>query len=221
MNTDRSKAEEDLRVIRSLMERATIYRAISAPTALVAGLLSFLVSTAIYLNEETKLSWHQPIRPRQFATIWVVVLVVVLAANTFFVWREAKKAGRPFISPGMRLALGAVVPCLLIPAAFTGWFFTTGYLGARDLDLVVLWIAFYGLALLSTAFFAPQSLVLLGWAFLLSGLAVPALTNRLETVTSNLPNLAMGITFGIYHLVYAACTWPRGRALATEQFAAE
>ena len=36
---ERTRAEEHLRVIRSLMERATIYRAISAPTALVGGLL--------------------------------------------------------------------------------------------------------------------------------------------------------------------------------------
>ena len=43
MNNERSKAEEDLRVIRSLMERATVYRAISAPAALVAGLLSILL----------------------------------------------------------------------------------------------------------------------------------------------------------------------------------
>ena len=35
----RAKAEHDLRVIRSLMERATVYRAISAPTALLGGLL--------------------------------------------------------------------------------------------------------------------------------------------------------------------------------------
>ena len=36
----RSEAEEHLRVIRSLMEKATIYRAISAPTALLGGVLS-------------------------------------------------------------------------------------------------------------------------------------------------------------------------------------
>ena len=34
---ERLAAEEHLRVIRSLMERATVYRAISAPTALVGG----------------------------------------------------------------------------------------------------------------------------------------------------------------------------------------
>ena len=50
MDQERSKAEEDLRVIRSLMERATVYRAISAPAALVAGFLSIFAAAAIYLN---------------------------------------------------------------------------------------------------------------------------------------------------------------------------
>jgi hypothetical protein len=36
--SERSAAEEHLRVIRSLMERTTIDRAISAPTALVGWL---------------------------------------------------------------------------------------------------------------------------------------------------------------------------------------
>ena len=180
---DRSNAEEDLRIIRSLMERATIYRAISAPTALVAGLLAILASAAIHVHDEIM---HLPaIGPRQFASVWLVI------------------------------------PCLLIPTAFTGWFFTTGFLGAQELDLVVLWIAFYGLALLSTQLFAPRSLALLGWAFLLSGLAVPAMTNTLENLTDNLPNLAMGITFGCYHLVYAICVWIRGRARTADQLAPE
>jgi magnesium-transporting ATPase (P-type) len=221
MSNEPAKAEEDLRVIRGLMERATIYRAISAPTALVAGFLSILAATAIYLNDETHFTLGQAIRPREFATIWLVVLILAVIANTFFVWRGARKSGRPFISSGMKLALGAIVPCLLIPAAFTGWFFTTGYLGAQELNLVVIWIVFYGLALLSTALFAPRSLVLLGWAFLLSGLAVPAFTNTLEAITANLPNLAMGITFGLYHLVYAISAWPRGHEIASEQLAVE
>jgi hypothetical protein len=208
--SDRSSAEEDLRVIRGLMERATIYRAISAPTALVGGLLALGVSIAIHVHDETL---RRPaIRPREAAIIWLVVLALVLIANTFFVWREASNEGRPFISSGMRLALRAVIPCLLIPAAFTAWFFTTGFLGGQELDLVVIWIAFYGLALLSTQLFAPRSLALLGWVFLLSGLAVPAMADTLENLTDNLPNSAMGFTFGCYHLVYALCVWIRGRA---------
>jgi hypothetical protein len=216
---ERLSAEENLRVIRSLMERATIYRAISAPTALIAGLLSILAAAAIFLSENNALG--RPIYARQFAVIWMVVLIFSLAANTFFVWREARKTGRPFVSPGMKLALRAIAPCLLIPAAFTGWFFTTGYLGGQELELVVVWVAFYGLALLSTALFAPHSLAVLGWAFLFTGLSVPALVNWIEGLPGDVPNLAMGITFGLYHLIYAAATWPRKRAREAAQIAIE
>jgi hypothetical protein len=211
VNDDRSRAEEDLRIIRSLMERATVYRAISAPTALLGAVLSIATAVVIYWNNEINLVFGRVIRDRQFAEIWLAVLVVMLLANTFFIWREARRTNRPFVSAGMKLALGAIAPCLLVPAAFTAWFLTTGYLGGVDLDLVVVWIVSYGLALLSTTVFSPRSLTLLGWAFLVSGLAVPALENVIETSSADLPILAMGVTFGLYHLVYAACTWPRGR----------
>ena len=217
---ERLSAEKNLRVIRTLMERATMYRAISAPTALVAGLLSILAASAIFLSE-ANLTVGRPIRSRQFAVTWIIVLILSLAANTFFVWREARKTGRPFISPGMKLALRAIAPCLLIPAAFTGWFFTTGYLGGEELELVVVWVAFYGLALLSTTLFAPRSLAVLGWAFLFTGLSVPALVNWIEGLPGDIPNLAMGITFGLYHLIYAAATWPRKRASEAAQIAIE
>ncbi len=209
MDDDRSRAEEDLRIIRSLMERATIYRAISAPTALVAAILSIGAAVLIYWNNEIGLLFDRVTRDRQFAEIWVVVLILTVAVNTFFIWREARRNGRPFVSPGMKLALRSIVPCLLVPAAFTSWFFTTGYLGGVELDVVVVWIVSYGLALLSTTLFAPRSLTLLGWAFLVSGLAVPALMNIFESSSADLPVLAMGITFGFYHLIYAALTWPR------------
>jgi hypothetical protein len=213
MNDERSKAEEDLRVIRSLMERATVYRAISAPAALVAGLLSIFAAAAIHLDLVTSFG------TRKFAVIWLIVLALALLANVFFIWREAKKGDRPFISSGMKLALRAIAPNLLIPTAYTVWFFASGY--ATEYALAVVWIAFYGLALLSTGFFAPRSLVFLGWGFLLSALALPALENGFEQPPSNLPNLAMGITFGLYHLVYAVCAWPRKRADEIEQFAVE
>lgn len=215
------KAEEDLHVIRSLMERATIYRAISAPTALVGGLLSILAAAAIYWNNEVNSLFGRAIRGRDFVKIWIAVLIVALIANSFFIWREARRNGRPFISSGMKLALSAIVPCLLIPAAFTAWFFSTGYLGAAELELVIVWVVSYGLALLSTALFAPRSLAMLGWAFLLSGLAVPALTNLVDYFSIDLPLVAMGVTFGVYHLIYAVCTWPWNRAARTAQTAIE
>jgi hypothetical protein len=218
MDQERSKAEHDLRVIRSLMERATVYRTISAPAALVAGFLSIFAAAAIYLNDKS-VDWA--VQGRAFAAIWLVVLVLAVAANAFFIWREAKKDGRPFISSGMKLSLRAIAPTLLVPAAVTLWFLVSGYKGAAEQELVVVWIAFYGLALLSTALFAPRSLVCLGWAFLLTALALLALRNAAGDLSANLPNIAMGITFGLYHLIYAVCAWPRKRADEIEQFAVE
>ena len=219
--TERTSAEENLRVIRTLMERATTYRAISAPSALVAGILSSLAAGAVYYNNEVRLVIGRAVRPREFALLWILVLIVAALANAFFVWREAQAAGRPFVSAGMKLALRAIAPNLLIPAVFTLWFFQTGYLGARELELVAVWVAFYGLGLLSTAMFAPRSLAVLGWAFLLSSLSIPVLMSAIDNLTDDVPNTVMAVTFGLYHLVYAVATWPRPGAEAEASMTGE
>jgi hypothetical protein len=63
--------------------------------------------------------------------------------------------------------------------------------------------------------------VYLGCAFLLSALAIPAIRNVIGDLPANLPNVAMGVTFGLYHLIYAVCAWPWKRADEIEQFAVE
>ncbi len=211
---ERARAEEHLRIIRALMERATVYRAISSPTALVGGILALGVSIGLHYAAKSP-DWISYTYSKKFAFVWLGLLVVMLAVNTFFVWREANRAGRPFISSGMRLAIRAFAPCLLIPAATTIWFLRQGYLGDTEILLVTCWIAFYGLALLSTTFFAPRSLSILGWAFLLTALFIPTILFFLDDLPSHLfPNFFMGLTFGVYHIVYAVCTWPRRSAVA-------
>ena len=88
--------------------------------------------------------------------------------------------------------------------------------------MVAVWIAFYGLALLATALFAPRSLVFLGWAFLLTGLLILFWPKSLgDDPRGMFPNLAMSATFGLYHLVYAACVWSDTRTGAHEFAATE
>lgn len=214
--SERTPAEEHLRVIRSLMERATIYRAISAPTALVGGLLALAATGGICFFDRSHANGNSLHGGRAFAFIWLVVLALVLAANALFVRREAHKEGRPFFSSGARLALRAIAPCLVIPSVTTIWFFRDANPIDREV-LVIIWIAFYGLALLSTALFAPRSLALLGWAFLLSSLLLALCPRSIGAdPQGQLPNLAMGATFGLYHLVYALFTWPRRAAAGPE-----
>jgi hypothetical protein len=205
---DNSTTEQNPGAIGGLIERREIYRAVSARTALVGAVLSILTAGAIYFNDEVTRIWDRPMRPRQLAFAWLGVLLVTVIMGVLFLSRAARNGGL-VNSRRMKLALRTITPYLVIPAAFTGWFLTTGYLGAAEQDLVVVWIAFYGLMLLSTALFAPRSLALLGWAFLLTSLSVPVFSDVIDDRVGSVPTVLMGITFGLYHLIYAAFNWPR------------
>jgi hypothetical protein len=206
---DNSTTEQNLDVIHGLIERGEIYRAVSARTALIGGVLSILTAGAIYLNDEITRIWDRPVRPRELAFAWLGVLLLTVTVSVLFLSRSARDSGGAMNSRRMKLALRTIAPYLVIPAAFTGWFLTTGYLGAAEQDLVVVWIAFYGLMLLSTALFAPRSLALLGWAFLLTSLSVPVFSDFIDNRVGGVPSVLMGVTFGLYHLIYAALNWPR------------
>ncbi len=231
-------AEEHLRAIRQLMERATIYRAISAPTALMGGLLSVGLSAAMLVWQAG--GPERNVDARRFYDYWLLVLIVTLAANGFFIWQGSRGRGEPLISPGFRLAVRSVFPAFFAGIAMSG--ILTVSTGIALLP-TLMWVVFYGLGLLATMNFAPRSIVVLGWAFLFTGVAafvyllfetylpqveLPLLPDvDLPTPTRFYPAAIMGATFGLYHLVYAACTWPRRaveldaaerRPLVTESF---
>ena len=136
------------------------------------------------------------------------------AANTVFIWRGARGRGEPLVSPAMKLALAAILPGLLA-GAIVGWTLTLS--SGLPLLPALFWVIFYGLGLLATLPFAPRSLVVLGWAFLLTGLAalmyllyqglLPSFD--LPTPTAAYAPALMGATFGGYHVIYALCVWPR------------
>jgi len=80
------------------------------------------------------------------------------------------------------------------------------------------WILFYGLGLLAMQHFAPRSLVVLGWTFLVT---ILALTGYLAMVgwparsfTTLQASWLMAATFGGFHLAYAAAVWALGEERA-------
>jgi hypothetical protein len=147
---------------------------------------------------------------------WLVVLVVTVAANAHFIWLAARRRNDPFISPAMRKALWALFPPVLCGAYFT--VASTILRESVNWNLPSLWMVFYGLGLLATAQFAPRSIPVLGWFFLFAGFLTLGIDywHRLrgseiadEYQSAMAANLFMVGTFGLFHLVYAACTWPR------------
>ena len=112
---EQERAEQHLKTIRRLMERATIYRAISAPTALVGGLLSFIACA---------IGWTLPAgialdHRNNFIFLWLVVLFLTVAANTLFIVLGARKRDEPVFSKSMKAAFVALAPAFLTAAVLT------------------------------------------------------------------------------------------------------
>lgn len=194
----RAEAEEHLRVIRSLMEKATIYRAISAPGALLSGACAAAVVAAVLAG--TRVS---------FLPAWLSVLAITGAANIALLWRDANRRGEVFVSSGMRVALRAMLPALLAG----GLVMVIPSEGGPALT-ASLWILLYGVSLLAASHFAPKSICWLGRACFAAGAALllggAFVFNWWRSSDQTLvAHVIMGGTFGLFHLIYAACTWPR------------
>lgn len=201
------EAEEHLRVIRSLMEKATVYRAISAPTALVGGLTAVVAAGIVYWQTNGAAVATERIN-FLFLGVWLGALVVTGLANTYFLWQGAVERGDRFLSSGMRAALRALWPNYLVAGALTIlWAGSAQWLPSA-------WLLLYALGLLATQHFAPRSMFYLGWAFLIAGLAalffLAAPGSGLDDLARlRAGNTVMGLTFGLLHLIYAACIWTR------------
>jgi hypothetical protein len=192
-------ALHQLHAIRSLMERATTYRAISAAGALVAALLTLTLAAAQLLTP--------PSSPTTFLAPWLAVLALASLANLALLHREARSQGRPFFSASMRMALVALCPPLLA-AGLLG--INLAYQGGPYHLTVAIWMVGYGLAHLASAPFAPRSLVALGLAFFVSGLALSLASPIFPTLPpARSAALLMAASFGLVHLAYAAAIWRR------------
>jgi hypothetical protein len=198
----RSEAQENLRVIRQLMEKATVYRAISAPGALIGGTCSVALLVFALIPRRS-------VEIVPFLGAWLGVLAFTSAANCWLLRRDAMRRGETFISPGMRLALRAMLPALLGGGACS---FVQGDGG--PVLIASLWVLFYGVSLLAAAHFAPKSINWLGRAFFVAGFTLIFVGAFVADWWRGANQTAiahgiMGATFGAFHLVYAACTWPR------------
>jgi hypothetical protein len=215
--TDPDSASRQLRVIRSLMERATIYRSLSAPTALVGGLLSLGgFATAYYAKHHR----HLPLSAAEFLVVWLTILALTCLTNALFIWRDSRRRDEPFFTSGMKCALTSLAP------AFCSAGVLTILLHGSPIHLALAWITLYGLGLLATQYFAPRSLVLLGLTFLVAGCALLATWRHfLEPHPHVEPSALvvsglMAATFGGFHLAYAAAVWALGEERAPAPVAA-
>jgi hypothetical protein len=135
--------------------------------------------------------------------------MMTAAINFFFLIRESKAGGQFWISPRMRAALKAMQP-----AFFAGGFCLALTPEGGWVMIASLWVMLYGVSLLAMGHFAPHSLRILGWCFFSTGAVLLTAFGGVLNVGSEfrqifLAHCIMGGTFGLFHLIYAGCTWPR------------
>jgi hypothetical protein len=182
----------------------------------VGGLLSLAASgIALTWTRETAFQ-------RGFIGLWLLVLLLTAGTNTLFIVMGSRRRGEPVFSVSMKAALAALAPAFIAGGAFTFCLAAGGW-GEAPFMVSAIWGIFYGLGLLATGHFAPRSLMLLGWAFFASGIAALIFCFLLSLSAGGMPGmpeepdrlaaLFMAATFGLFHLLYAACAWPRKQAV--------
>ena len=187
-------AERNLNTIRTLMERASVYRRALAPVAITVGLLGLAAA-----GLAAGMCWTGEGR---FAGYWLAVAVVVLSAVLLLVRRQALRDKEKIMSPPMHRVVQALAPMLLAGLGL-GVLEVLAREHRDSIRLIALWMVLHGGALHAAGFFMQRGLRWLGLIFVFLGIFclclhelgfVPALKENAHWL--------MGWAFGVNHLVY-------------------
>ena len=194
-------AEENLKTIRTLMERSAIYRRALAPIMLYAGFVGVLATVAgilFHLDSATA-----------FGYLWLDTALFAFVGALLIARRQAIKDKEPFWSPPARRVVQAMLPSWLVGLIGESVF---QVIAVSDPQLIwwlpPIWMVLYGFALYGAGFFMPRGIRLFGWIFILSGLATLVMLTMNSTVSVLPPiiyaHYLMGFFFGVLHLAYGA-----------------
>jgi hypothetical protein len=191
---DNNWAAENLQVIRTLMERSTLYRRALAPVMLVTGVIGMAAAVvSCFVHIDTN---------RQFALLWLAVSVVTLLAGLLLVRRQALKEAEPFWSVPTRRVTQALLPAFLVGLLAGVFNVVNENLWSASL-LAQLWVIVYGCALHAAGFFMPRGIRLFGWLFVIGGcVLIFAAQSWPYLRTTDAAHGVMGGFFGVLHLAY-------------------
>jgi hypothetical protein len=183
------EAEENLRVIRDLMERSTKYSTFAGVSGILAGIASIVGCLATSTLERARPTTGE--FPFCFLLVWSLVIVFALGADYLRNKRRAARVGKHVISRlGKQMLLGSA------PGLGTGVLLTLFFLRHGLLAYIYpVWMLCYGIAVCAVGQFSQREVSYLGAAFLWIG-----------TMTLLLPQewglLMMAVSFGGFHILY-------------------
>ena len=184
---DAHAAQENLRIIRNLMERSTRYSTFSGLSGVLAGTASIvgcLVTRALTTRGGVEDNGA-------FLLTWSLVIVFAIGADYLLMKRRAKRVGKTIVSQLGKQMLLASAPGLGTGALLTLFLLQHGLM----VHVYPVWMLCYGSAVAAVGLFSQREVSSLGAAFVLAGAATLFLP-----VAFGLP--AMGLVFGGFHIVY-------------------
>ena len=189
-------AEENLKTIRTLMERASQYRLALAPISIIVGILGIVAATVTGL-----LGWSGS---GQFAGYWMGVAVIVGGITLILIRRQAMGGGEELISAPAKRVAQSMAPLFVAGLGF-GVLELCLPIAERDsIRLAGLWMISYGGGIHAAGFFMRRGLKLLGCLFIVLGFICVA-GNGLANVPLQYDSMAhwvMGGVFGLGNLLY-------------------
>lgn len=191
-------AAEHLQVIRTLMERSTIYRRALAPVMLTMGILGLAAGLA---------GWWMGIESyRAFGGFWLGVGGIGLVVAYGLVRRQAIKDKEPFWSPPTRRVTQALLPPLLAGlATVLAMMLPRWQDPAHVWWFPPFWMILYGCAIHAAGFFMPRGIKLFGWLFIVAGcLFMTILSFQSEALPLRQAHWILGGFCGGMHLAYGA-----------------
>lgn len=190
------EAEENLRIIRDLMERSTRYSTFSGLSGVFAGLVSI---AGCLVQRFYVLSLPRETQSTAFLVNWTLVIALALGMDYLLTKRRAPLVGKTIISRlGKQMAMAAA-PGLGTGVLLTLYFLQRGLIH----DIYPVWMLTYGVAVCAVGLFSQKEVSRLGWAFLAAG----ALTLLVQTwaappLKADIDWLMMAVAFGGFHIVY-------------------
>lgn len=190
------EAEENLRIIRDLMERSTRYSTFSGLSGVFAGLVSI---AGCLVQRFYVLSLPRETQSTAFLVNWTLVIALALGMDYLLTKRRAPLVGKTIISRlGKQMAMAAA-PGLGTGVLLTLYFLQRGLIH----DIYPVWMLTYGVAVCAVGLFSQKEVSRLGWAFLVAG----ALTLLVQTwaappLKADIDWLMMAVAFGGFHIVY-------------------
>ena len=199
------KLPEHVQIIESLMLRTKQHRGIMLPTTLVTGLVAIIIGTSLTLKIGREIDLYTyPITAGEWIATWISAALCALIVALFFARRQAKADDHTLNTPQLKHVFRSLAPSLLLG------FVTGTALSFHDIRLLPLtaslWIASYGVALLSIRLYTTKSARFLGILMLALGLACFWVSLRPQSMIHpiHLANFFMAIAFGMFHLIVAS-----------------